>query len=324
MQALFRDRYGSPDVLSLREVPTPTPDGESVLIRVYAASVNPLDWHMLTGTPYIVRATGGFRRPKAKLIGADVAGRVEAVGANVTHFRPGDDVFGTCSGSFAEFAVAAEKSLAHKPASLTYEQAASMPIAGLTALQGLRDKGQLKAGQSVLINGASGGVGMFAVQIARAMDAEVTGVCSTANVEFVHGLGAEHVIDYRREDATASGKHYDVIIDNVGNYSFSALRRAMTREGRCVIVSGPKRNRLWGPAGAMVGRTLASRLVSQSFIGLFTSIKRDDLLELSRMVESGSVTPEISRTCTLADAPAALEEMGRGHTRGKLVVAVAH
>ena len=322
MQALIHDRYGSPDVLELREVATPSLNDDSVLIRVHAASVNPLDWYMLTGRPLFARALTGIRRPKSRIRGRDVAGRVEAVGANVTHLQPGDDAFGLCEGSFADYALASADSVGRMPKNLTYAQAACVPVAGLSALQALRDKGQLQAGQTVLINGAAGGVGTFAVQIARAMGAQVTGVCSTRNVELVHSLGAERVIDYGSEDFTDRGERYDLIIDNVGNRGISALRRAMTPSGRCVIVGGPKRSRLWGPVGSMLGKKLASTFVSQAFVMFRASPNRNDLQALCDLVESGAVTPVVDKTYTLADAPSALRQIEGGHTRGKLAVLI--
>ncbi|MBI5949058.1 MAG: NAD(P)-dependent alcohol dehydrogenase [Chloroflexi bacterium] len=322
MQALVHDRFGSPDVLELREVDTPSLDDKSVLIRVCAASVNPLDWHMLTGRPLLMRVSAGVRRPRSRIRGADVAGRVEAVGATVTHVQPGDEVFGVGEATFAEYALVPGNAVVHMPKTLTHAQAACVPVAGLTALQALRDKGGLQAGQAVLINGAGGGVGTFAVQIARAMGAQVTGVCSTRNVELVHSLGAEHVIDYTRDDFTAAGKRYDLIVDNVGNHGFWALRRALTPAGRCVIVGGPKGNVLLGPLSSMVRKKLASRFVSQSFVPFFASPNRHDLQALAELVDSGAVTPVVDKIYALGEVPSALRQIAGGHTRGKLAVEI--
>jgi NADPH:quinone reductase-like Zn-dependent oxidoreductase len=322
MQALVHDRYGPPDVLELREIDIPRPEEGEVLIRVYAASVNPYDWHLLTGTPLVARVLTGIRRPKSRILGRDVAGRIEAVGPNVTRFQPGDDVFGAGEGSFAEYARASEDTLVHMPASLTYARAACLPVAGVSALQALRDKGRLQPGQTVLINGAAGGVGTFAVQIAAAMGAHVTGVCSTTNVELVHSLGAECVIDYSREDFTAGGKRYDLIVDNVSNHGFRALRRAMNPAGRCLIVGGAKHKRLLGPLGPMLRSMLVTKFVSQAFMPFIGAMKPDDLRALCDLVESGTVTPVIETTYTLADVPSALRQIEGGHTRGKLAVVI--
>ncbi len=322
MQALVHDRYGPPDVLELREVDIPRPEDGGVLIRVHAASVNPYDWHLLTGTPLVARVLTGMRRPKSRIRGRDVAGRIEAVAPNVTRFQPGDDVFGVCEGSFAEYALASQDAIAHMPASLSHARAACLPVAGVSALQALRDKGRLQPGQTVLINGAAGGVGTFAVQIAAAMGAHVTGVCSTRNVELVHSLGAERVVDYSREDFTAGDQRYDLIIDNVSNHGFRALRRAMKPSGRCLIVGGRKHNRLLGPIGPMLRSMLFTKFVSQAFTPFIAAMKPDDLLALCTMVESGAITPVIDRRYSLAEVPAALREIGGGHARGKLAVVI--
>ena len=239
MKAMVRQKYGSPDVLELRDIEKPTAADGEVLVRVHAASVNPFDWHMLRGSPWVVRPTAGLLRPKGKILGADVAGRVEAIGANVTRFRPGDEVFGNCRGAFAEYVCVPADRLTLKPANVTFEQAAAVPVGALTALQGLRDKGQIQAGHKVLVNGAAGGVGTFAVQIAKSFGADVTGVCSTRNLEMVGSLGASRVIDYTREDFTKDGALYDLILDAFGNHSLSEYRRILEPKGIFVAAAGP-------------------------------------------------------------------------------------
>ncbi len=322
MRALVHHRYGTPDVLRIEDVPEPTPAADEVLVRVHAASINPLDWHAVTGLPLVARAQSGLRRPKRIIRGADVAGRVEAVGSAVDGIAVGDDVFGAGAGSFAEAMCIRARSITRAPSNLAAAASAAVPIAGLTALQALRDKGQLRSGQAVLIIGASGGVGTFAVQIARALGAEVTGVCSTNNVELVRSLGADRVIDYTESDFTVveAGRRYDLIIDNVGNRSVRDRRRVMTPKGRCVVVGGPKGGRLLGPASAMLRSVIGSKFVSQSFVPLLAVTKADDLVVLRDFIESGAVQPVVSETIQLNDVPAALARMGAGHTRGKVVV----
>ena len=323
MQAITQDVYGSADLLQLRDIDMPVPDVDRpVLIRVRAASVNPYDWHMMTGLPYLARIGSGLRKPKHVVPGVDVAGVVEAVGPNVTQFKVGDEVFGAAKGSFAECSCARETTIAAKPTNVTFEQAASMPIAGLTALQALRDKGALQAGQHVLINGAAGGVGTFAVQIAKAFAAEVTGVCSTSNVDMVRSIGADHVIDYTAEDFASGSQRYDVIIDNIGNRSLGEYRKTLTRKGVYVIVGGPDKGNLLGPVTQLVAAKLTFLFATQKAAPLLAKHNRDDLLTLSEMITSGKVTPVIDRTCTLSEVPAALQQISTGHTRGKIVVAI--
>jgi NADPH:quinone reductase-like Zn-dependent oxidoreductase len=314
--------YGPPEVLELINIVKPTPAADEVLVRVKAASVNPLDWHYMRGSPYLMRLGSGLGRPKDSRIGVDFSGTVEAVGANVTKFAPGDEVFGRRSGAFAEYVVVPEdRALALKPENVTFEQAASVPIAALTALQALRDKGNLEAGQKVLINGASGGVGTFAVQIATSMGAEVTGVCSTRNVEMVRSLGADHVIDYTREDYTKSGEQYDLIIDMVGNHSLMANRKVMAPDGTFVIVGGASGDWL-GPLLRPIGAMVLSPFVEQDFMMLLAKIDRDDLESLGRMMEAGQVTPVIDRRYSLAEVPAAIRYSEEGHARGKIIIEV--
>jgi NADPH:quinone reductase-like Zn-dependent oxidoreductase len=316
VKAIVYHRYGSPDVLECEEIEKPTPADDEVLIKVRAASVNPLDRHLMRGRPYVLRIVFGLRRPPRP--GRDVAGQVEAVGKNVTKFRPGDDVFGACRGAFAEYACAPERALVIKPTSVTFEQAASAPVAGLTALQGLRDRGRIQPGQRVLINGAAGGVGTFAVQIARWLGADVTGVCSTRNVDMVRSIGADRVIDYTREDFTRGGQLYDLIFDCVGNHSPSACRRALKPAGICVMVGGPTRLRIV-LAHALEALVL-SRLGSRRLVPFLARIRREDLTILGDLMEAGTVKPVIDRRYRLTEVPQAIRYLEDGHVRGKLVI----
>ena len=321
MKAIVYCDYGSPDVLRLEEIGRPVPDDSQVLIKVRAAAVNPLDWHYMRGTPYIGRAGMGLRKPKVTGLGVDVAGRVAAVGSKVTRFKPGDEVFGSARGAFAEYVCASEGRLVLKPENLTFQQAASVPVAAITALQGLRDKGKLQAGQKVLINGASGGVGTFAVQIAKSLGAHVTGVCSTRNVDMVRSLGADEVVDYTKADFTRAGQRYDVILDNVGNHSLSACRRVLTPRGRYVMVGGPK-GRWVAPLDRALAATVYSWFVSQH-VGMFMArMNKEDLGVLRDLMESGKVTPVLDRTYTLSQVPDAIRYLETGHARGKVVIAV--
>ncbi len=320
MKAIVRAEYGPPEVLQLTEVATPAPKDDEVLVKVRAASVNPLDWHYLRGTPYVMRLQAGWRKPKVTGLGSDMAGLVGAVGKNVTQFQPGDAVFGACKGAFAEYVCAAECALVLKPASVTFEQAAAVPVAGLTALQGLRDKGRIQSGQRVLINGASGGVGTLAVQIARVFGAEVTGVCSTRNADMVRAIGANQVIDYTHEDFTRSGRRYDLILDCMGNHSLSATRRALTREGTLVLVGGPNKGRWLGPLTGMLKAVVWSRFVSQKLVPFMAHWSKDDLIVLRGFLEAGKVTPVSDRSYPLSDVPEAIRYLQAGHARGKVVI----
>jgi NADPH:quinone reductase-like Zn-dependent oxidoreductase len=320
MKAIVQDRYGSPDVLELRDVDPPTVKDDEVLVRIRAASVNPLDWYQVTGTPYLTRIGSGLRRPKPSIPGVDLAGQVEAVGNSVTAFEVGDEVFGMRSGAFAEYVAANEARLARKPANLTYEQAAAVPTAGVTALQGLRDKGQIRSGQRVLINGASGGVGTFAVQIAKSFGAEVTGVCSTRNAATAKALGADHVIDYTSEDFIHSGRQYDLILDIASNRSVSDRRRAMVPDGTLVVVGAAKKGRWIGPLGAMLTAVVAGRFASQRIVAFIAKNSAEDLDALRQLIEAGDVTPVIERTYPLAQVPEALAYLGAGHCQGKVVI----
>ena len=320
MKAIVYRCYGSPDVLALEEVAKPTPEDNEVLIKVKAASVNPLDWHYMRGSPYLMRLGTGIGAPEDTRLGVDFAGTVEAVGEMVTRFKTGDEVFGGRTGAFAEYVIIPDdRALVLKPDNITFEQAASVPIAGITALQALRDKGQIKPGQKVLINGASGGVGTFAVQIAKSAGAEVTGVCSTRNIEMVRSIGADHVIDYTKEDYTESDERYDLIIDNVGNRSLSANRRVMTDEGIFVMVGGSKGDWI-GPLMRPVKAMMLSPFVDQEFILILATMNRDDLATLSELMQAGKVVPVLDRSYQLSDVPDAIRYSEEGHARGKIVI----
>jgi NADPH:quinone reductase-like Zn-dependent oxidoreductase len=319
MQAIVYRRYGPPSILQLAEIARPTPTGNEVLIRVRAACVNPLDWHYLRGTPYGIRFMTGLRKPKSQQLGMDLAGEVEAVGSQVTQFHPGDAVFGMGLGAFAEFARAPESSLALKPANVTFEQAASAPIAALTALQGLRDHGHLQPNQNVLINGASGGVGTFAVQIARVLGAEVTGVCSTRNVDMVRTLGADHVVDYTQSDFTQTGDRYDILLDCIGNHPLQACRRVLNPKGFYIGVGAPAGKWVAPMDRAFAARVL-TRFVSQRLQFMLAKSSQPDLNLIAEWMATGKVTPTIDRTYKLSDVPDAIRYVEEGHARGKVVI----
>jgi NADPH:quinone reductase-like Zn-dependent oxidoreductase len=321
MKAILFTRYGSPDVLQLTEVEKPTPNENQVLIKVVAASANPLDWHGMRGEPFIARMDNGLRKPKDQRLGADIAGRVEAVGKNVTEFKPGDEVFGAIgAGSFAEYACTREKNLALKPDNVSFEAAAAAPVVGLTAIQGFRHAGGIRAGQKVLVNGAAGGIGTFAVQFAKSCEAEVTGVCSTRNLDLVRSIGADHVIDYTREDFTRAGQRYDLIYDAVGNRSVSDYRRALQTGGRCVIA----------------GFTSLPRLFEHMILGPWTSrnsdkkvdmmgvsnANKEDLLLIKELLETGKVVPFIDRRYPLSETAEAIRYLETLHARGKVIIKV--
>ena len=323
MKAIVYREYGSPDVLGLQEVAKPVPKDDEVLVRVHAAALNPLDWHLLRGLPYIVRPTAGWLKPKRNIPGVDVAGIVEAVGRNVTEFQPGDEVFGEKSRACAEYVCGSEKLFVRKPANLTMEQAAAVPVGAVTALQALRDKGRVQPGQKVLINGASGGVGTFAVQIAKSFGTDVTGVCSTPNVELVRSLGADHVIDYTRENFTRSRQRYDLIVDNVGNHSLMALRRVLAATGTLVVVGiDPSKGNWIGPLVRMLGAQVLSRFGSRKLGFMLTDMKREDLLFLTELIEAGKVTPVIDRRYPLSEVPDAIRYLETMRARGKVVITV--
>jgi len=323
MKASVRDRYGSPDVVELQEIDKPVVGNDEVLVRVRAASVNPADWYSLMGTPYVARAQMGLLKPKQRVLGVDFAGTVEAIGKDVSHFRPGDEVFGGRNGAFAEcVCVPQDRAVVPKPANLTFEQAAAVPVAALTALQGLRDKGQIQPGQKVLINGASGGVGTFAVQIAKALGAEVTGVCSTRNVDLVRSLGADHVIDYTREDFTRNDQRYDLMFDIAGSRSWSECRHVLNAQATLVIVGAPKGNRLIGPLSHIAKVRLAAMRSSQKVVFFVAKFNKADMVVLRELLEAGKVTPVIDRRYELSEIADAFRYMGEGHAQGKIVIAV--
>jgi NADPH:quinone reductase-like Zn-dependent oxidoreductase len=321
MKAIVQDTYGSMDALELRDVDRPEIGDDEVLVRVRAAGVNPADWAIMSGLPYVARPVYGLRKPKNAVRGTDVAGQVEAVGTGVTRFRPGDEVFGWCVGAFAEYAVS-EDALALKPANLTFEQAASVPMAGLVALQALRDHGNVQAGQKVLINGASGGIGTFAVQIAKSLGADVTGVCSTGNVDLVRSIGADHVIDYTREDFTRSDQRYDFILDNVSNHSLSDLRGALTPTGALVPNGGGFDNHWFASGGRVISAHVLKRLVDPRLRPFLVSHSHEDLVVLKELIEAGKLTPVMDRTYPLSETPQAIGHVGEGHTRGKVAITV--
>jgi NADPH:quinone reductase-like Zn-dependent oxidoreductase len=325
MKAIVQDAYGSTEVLELRDIDKPVPKDDQVLIRVHAAGLHRGDWHVMTGLPYLIRIVVpdlGLRKPKVPVRGMDVAGRVGVVGEHVTRFQPGDEVFGWCDGSFAEYACAPEGSLARKPAILTFEQAAVVPISGFAALQGLRDQGQVQPGQQALIIGAAGGVGVFAVQLAKAFGAQVTGVCSTTQVELVRSIGADDVIDYTRDDVTDGTRHWDLILDTAGRRTLSQLRRALTPRGTLVIVGGEGKGRWMGGFTRNLRAPLLSRFVGQRLRMLASKPHQEDLETLRELIEAGKLTPVIDRTYPLHEVPEAIRRLVEGHTRGKLVITV--
>jgi NADPH:quinone reductase-like Zn-dependent oxidoreductase len=324
LKAIVRDTYGSPDVLELTDIDKPEPGDDEVLLRVHAASVNPAGWHILRGAPYIARIEFGLRKPKDRVLGCDVAGHIEAVGKNVTMLQPGEEVFGSPFmhglGAFAEWVCISEDLLAPKPAALSFEQVAAVPLAALTALQGLRDQGRIEPGHKVLIIGASGGVGTFAVQIAKAFGANVTGVCSTRNVEMVRALGADHVIDYTQEDFTQSGQKYDLIFQLAGTLSPSECRSALTSNGNLVLSSGESEGRWIGPVDRVIKGFVLSPFVSQKMASFTVKPNREDLQLLKQFIEDGTLTPVIDRTYPLAQVPEAMRYLEEGHARGKVVI----
>jgi NADPH:quinone reductase-like Zn-dependent oxidoreductase len=324
MKAIVYQQYGPPEVLSLKEIDKPVPAQGEVLVRVRAASVNPYDWHFLRGTPSFIRLLTGIRKPKSPRLGSDGAGVVEAVGSGVTRLKPGDEVFGSCKGSFAEYACAKEKDLALKPAGVSFEQAASLPIAAVTALQGLRDCAKLEAEQTILINGAAGGVGTYAVQLARSMGAQVTGVGSTRNVELIRSLGAERVIDYTKEDFARSGQRWDAVFDLVGNRTLAELRSVLQPKGVFVSCGGggpdKKASEL---SGVMFGKMLIAPFVSQRMTGVLAKINTADLDALGGMVATGKLVPVLDRSYPLAETADAIRYVETGHARGKVIIDVA-
>jgi NADPH:quinone reductase-like Zn-dependent oxidoreductase len=322
MKAIVHCAYGPPDVLRYEDVEKPVPADDQIVVKVRAASVNPLDWHYMRGSPYVGRMEMGLRKPKNVRMGVDFAGTVESVGRNVTRFKPGDAVFGGRTGALAEYvAVRADRAVVPKPPRVTFEQAAAVPVAALTALQGLRDQGRLRPGQKVLVNGASGGVGTFAVQLAKALGAEVTGVCSTRNVELVRSIGADHVIDYTREDFTKRDERYDIVLDNVGNHSLSACRRVLKPGGRYVMVGAPSGGWI-DPLPRVAGAWVLSKFVKEDLLFFVSNLNPQDLTTVAELMEAGKVTPVIDRRYPLSDAAAAIGYLEQGHARGKVVISL--
>ncbi len=323
MKAIVATKYGSPDVLNLEETEKPAPKDDEVLVKVRAASVNAGDWHLLRADPFLTRLAFGLLRPKYKVLGADIAGRVEAVGGNVTQFQPGDEVFGDLSGDgfggFAEYVCATEKRIALKPANMSFEQAASVMIAGVTALQALRDKAEVKPGMKVLINGASGGVGTFAVQLGKIFGADVTGVCSTRNIELVRSLGADRVIDYTKEDFAREAQRYDAIIDLVGNRSLTECRRALTPDGKYIMVGGPS-GRWIAPMDRALRASVMSWFGKQKMTMMMTNSTQEDLKFLSGLMQDGKLTPVLDRTYKFPELPEAIAYLETGRARGKAVI----
>jgi NADPH:quinone reductase-like Zn-dependent oxidoreductase len=323
MKAIVQDKYGSVDVLELRDVDVPAPKADEVLVRVHAAGVDPGVWHLMTGQPYLVRAMGfGLRAPKTRVRGRGLAGRVEVVGSNVSGFKSGDDVYGTCEGSFAEYACARADRLARKPANLSFEQAAAVPISAATALQALRDKGQVRPGQRVAIVGAAGGVGSFAVQLAKVFGAHVTAVCGPTKADLVRSIGADDVIDYTREDFADGSRRYDLVVDTAGNRSLSHLRHALTPGGTLVIVGGEGGGPWLGIVGRIFGAMFVAPFVKQKLRALSATERPEDLEYLTTLIEAGTVTPVVDRTYPLREASDAIRYLEKGHARGKVVISV--
>jgi NADPH:quinone reductase-like Zn-dependent oxidoreductase len=323
MKAIVYRCYGGTNVLKLESIARPPSADDRVLVKVQAASVNPLDWHYMQGKPYVMRPGSGIGAPQSIHMGADFAGIVDTVGKNVKRFKPGDEVFGDRDGAFAEYvSVADEGAVSIKPTNMTMEQAAAVPIAGVTALQALRDKGNVQAGQKVLINGASGGVGTFAVQIAKNYGANVTGVCSGKNAEMVKSIGADHIIDYTKEDFTQGTERYHLIIDNIGNHSLSEIRRVLTPNGTLVIVGGPSDNSWIGPLSGLIRAAVISPFVSQKMIFMLAQANKDDLRILGDMMQAGKLIPVIDKRYKLAETADAIDYLEQGHARGKVIVTV--
>jgi NADPH:quinone reductase-like Zn-dependent oxidoreductase len=323
MRGIAYHCYGGPEVLQFEELAKPVPEDDQVLVKVHAAALNPLDWHYMRGEPYVMRLSSGIGAPDNTRIGVDFAGTVEAVGSKVTRFKPGDEVYGGRGGALADYVVVREdRAIALKPSGISHEQAAAMPIAAVTALQGLRDQGRLQPGERVLINGASGGVGTFAVQIAKALGAEVTGVCSTRNVDLVRSLGADHIVDYTLDDFAQGSRQYDLILDNVGNRSLSELRRALTPNGRLVIVGGPSDNPWLGPLVQVIKASLLAPFVDQEMGMFMAELNPADLVVLSGLMQDGKLRSVIDRRFRMDQVPAAIEYLESGRARGKVVVTI--
>ena len=320
MKAIVYHEYGSPDVLKCEEIEKPVPRDDEILIKVRAASVNPIDWRIMNGEPRALRVMLRLLKMPIGRPGVDVAGEVEAVGSNVTQFKPGDEVFGACRGAFAEYACTAESKLVIKPDHVTFEQAASICVAGLTAVQGLRDHGKIQPGSKVLINGAAGGVGTFAVQIAKSFGADVTGVCSTRNLDMVRSIGADEVIDYTQQNFTTSSQRYDLILDCVGNHSFSACRRVLNPNGRCVMIGAPHDASMIGILAQMIKAVLLSFFLSQKAVMFIAKSSQDDLKLLGELIATGKLKPVIDSRYSLSDAADAVRQVEEGHARGKVII----
>ena len=319
MKAIVRIKYGSPDVLELREIDKPTPTNNQILVRMQAAAVNPLDWHILRGKPFMVRLMGfGLLKPKQQILGADMAGQIEAIGKDVTLFKVGDEAFGSSMGGFAEYALIHESQAAAKPATMTFEQAAAVPVAGLTALQALREHGQIQNGQHVLINGASGGVGTFAVQIAKALGAHVTGVCSGKNVELVRSIGADHVIDYTKDEFWKSGKKFDLIVDNAAFHSISKPLRVLKPTGIYVGVGGSSSTT--SILQSLIFNPIIAKMKGKKVISFMANVNQADLIFMKELLEAGKVVPVIDRKYSLIETPEAIRYVEKGHAQGKVVI----
>jgi NADPH:quinone reductase-like Zn-dependent oxidoreductase len=324
VKAAVYSRYGPPDVVQIKDVEKPVPRDNEVLIKVHAASANPLDWHFMRGTPYFVRILAGLRKPKDTRLGVDVAGKIEEVGSSVTQFKPGDEVFGSCRGAFAEYACTSESALVMKPANVTFEQAAAVPVAAFTALQGLRDKGHIQPGHKVLINGAAGGVGTLAVQIAKSFGKNVTGVCSTRNADMVRSIGADHVVDYTQEDFTKSGQRYDLFFDCVGNHSLSACRGVLTSQGIYIAVGGPGGRWMMGPLTRAITAPVLSQFVSQKLVMVLAKPNQKDLTVVRDLMEAGGATPVIDKRYRLSEVVNAIRYLEEGHARGKVIITLEY
>ena len=320
MRAVVRSRYGPPEVLAVQEVAVPTPDPEGVLVEIRAAALNPFDWHQMTGAPWLLRGEAGLLRPKSSRLGGDLAGRVVAIGEAVTGFAPGDEVVGVCEGALAEYTVAPPDRIVAKPAKVSFPDAAGLGIAGLTALQGLRRHGQLRAGQRLLVNGASGGVGTAAIQLGKWLGAEVTGVCSTRNVELVRSLGADHVVDYTNEDFTDTDTRYHVLLDNQGNRPIGACHRLLEEGGTYVIVGGAKTNPLFGPMGRMLGSVIRFSVGSRNAKPFIADVDASDLAQLAELMETGALRSVIDSVHPLDHIQKAMMRLGEGHARGKILI----
>jgi NADPH:quinone reductase-like Zn-dependent oxidoreductase len=323
MKAAVRERFGRPDVVELREIEAPVPADDEVLVRIHASSINISDWYAVLGRPYVGRASMGLRGPKELRLGTDYAGQVEAVGKDVTQFRPGDEVFGARTGAWAEYVAAKEdRGIVPKPANVTFEEAAAVPVAAITALQAIRDKGQLRPGNKVLVHGASGGVGTFAVSVAKALGGEVTAVCSTKNVEIARSLGADHVVDYTQEDFSRGGERYDLLVDVAGGRSWADYKRVLDPQGTLVIVGGPRKNRLLGPLGGVIRLRLGGMLARRKVAFFLAQVNKEDMEVLRQLLEAGKLAPVVDRRFALSDIVEGLCYFGEAHPQGKVVIVV--